>query len=205
MISAPHKTIVCKCGKDFIPIIGFSGIIQSRSCQQCRYDLEMTRRKAKINTPVARDEKVVKKCPKSKLPTIRKSRTVEETLIAKLDRVFSLFIRYRDSTNGYFKCISCGRIKVYRQADCGHFVNRSYMSTRYDEVNCNAQCRHCNRFKEGNNQGYRRGLLKKYGELAVDQLDIKKSITLKLAPFELKLMIEEYSLKNKLYESHGKQ
>ena len=66
-------------------------------------------------------------------------------LIEKLDKVFSLFIRYRDAMpNGYFQCISCGQIKRFEQADCGHYINRQHMNTRFDEMNCNAQCRHCN-------------------------------------------------------------
>ena len=178
-----------------MPIIGYSGIIQSRICQQCRYDLEMEKRKAKKSVPAALNVKITNRTLKSKTTLVRKSRTVEETLIAKLDRVFSLYIRHRDSKDGYFKCISCGRIEAYKQADCGHFVNRSYMSTRYDEINCNAQCRHCNRYKDGNTEEYRRGLLKKYGENAVDILEIKKSMTVKMAPFELEWMIGEYKAK----------
>ncbi len=64
-------------------------------------------------------------------------------LKAKLDKVFSEYIRKRDTRNGVFKCISCGRILPYEQADCGHYINRKHMSTRFDEMNCNAQCRSC--------------------------------------------------------------
>ena len=74
-------------------------------------------------------------------------------LKARLDKEFSLFIRLRDSSGGYFKCISCGQIKPFEQADCGHYINRQHMSTRFDEMNCNAQCRKCNRFMEGNMSG----------------------------------------------------
>jgi len=83
-------------------------------------------------------------------------------LVDKLDRIFSLFIRYRDTMpNGYFQCISCGKIKPFNKADCGHYINRQHMSTRFDEMNCNAQCSHCNRFMEGNIQDYRRRLVAK--------------------------------------------
>ena len=38
-------------------------------------------------------------------------------LVDKLDRIFSLFIRYRDTMpNGYFQCISCGKIKPFNKA-----------------------------------------------------------------------------------------
>lgn len=68
-------------------------------------------------------------------------------LKAKLDRVFSEYIRLRDTAghtkDGYFRCISCGQIKPYSQADCGHYIGRQHMATRYNEINCNAQCRNC--------------------------------------------------------------
>lgn len=65
-------------------------------------------------------------------------------LKAKLDKEFSLFIRLRDCMpNGYFRCISCGQIKPFEQADCGHYFSRTHLSTRFDENNCHAECRHC--------------------------------------------------------------
>ncbi|MFK2167960.1 recombinase, partial [Bacteroides fragilis] len=50
-------------------------------------------------------------------------------LKAKLDKVFSLYIRLRDSkpfNYRFFKCISCGEIKPFEQADCGHFHSRRH-------------------------------------------------------------------------------
>lgn len=65
-------------------------------------------------------------------------------LKATLDRWFSLYIRLRDSdANGFGRCISCGKLVHYKEADCGHFINRQHMNTRYDERNCNLQCRSC--------------------------------------------------------------
>ena len=70
-------------------------------------------------------------------------------LKAKLDKEFSLFIRLRDCMpNGYFKCISCGQIKPFEQADNGHYLNRQHMSTRFDEMNFNAQFMHFTSFMQ---------------------------------------------------------
>lgn len=114
-------------------------------------------------------------------------------LIEKLDKVFSLFIRYRDTMpNGYFQCISCGQIKPFEQADCGHYINRQHMNTRFDEMNCNAQCRHCNRFMEGNIQDYRRRLVSRYGERSVLLLEAKKSVFKQFSDFELEEKITYY-------------
>lgn len=93
----------------------------------------------------------------------------------KLDRVFSEYIRRRDADeNGYIRCISCGKIVYWKDADAGHFVNRRHMSLRYDEKNVNAQCRSCNRFDEGNPIGYAEGLKRKYGSQVIRYFEIKK-------------------------------
>ena len=117
-------------------------------------------------------------------------------LKAKLDRVFSMYIRLRDSREFDFKafrCISCGRILPFEKADNGHYINRQHMSTRFDEMNCNAQCSHCNRFQEGNMQGYRNGLIRKYGEQKVVRLEMKKNTIRKFSDFEYEQLIKYYS------------
>lgn len=126
-------------------------------------------------------------------------------LKAKLDKEFSLYIRLRDAMpNSYFRCISCGQIKPFEQADCGHYINRQHMSTRFDEMNCNAQCRKCNRFMEGNIQGYRQGLIAKYGEQRVLLLEAKKNQTRKYSDFEYKELIKYYkALNSKLRKEKG--
>ena len=123
------------------------------------------------------------------------------TLKAKLDRVFSEYIRLRDtaghSKEGYFRCISCGQIKPYSQADCGHYIGRQHMATRYNEINCNAQCRFCNRFNEGLKGGYRQGLVQKYGEDKVLLLEASQRNTAKISDFEYEEMIKYYKEKIK--------
>jgi len=123
---------------------------------------------------------------------------MNKTTIRKLDRVFSEFIRLRDTDDrGVTKCISCGRLVKYEDTDCGHYINRAEMSTRYDEKNCNAQCRHCNRFREGNALGYTRGLIKKYGEGVLTELEVKKNNVTKLTDFEGELLVKYYRRKVK--------
>ncbi len=112
-----------------------------------------------------------------KTPTRRASRP---TLMKKADSAFSLYIRTRDSQEykgEYFRCISCGRVLPIEQADCGHFINRQHMSLRFSEMNCNAQCRHCNRIMEGNFSGYLIGLIKKIGENNVVYFEAAKNVT----------------------------
>lgn len=122
-------------------------------------------------------------------------------LKATLDRWFSLYIRLRDSdANGFGRCISCGKLVHWKEADCGHFINRQHMNTRYDERNCNLQCRSCNRFDEGNNVGYMQGLLKKYGQCVVQELTLKKHLYRKYSDFEYRELIKYYKQKVKELE-----
>lgn len=123
----------------------------------------------------------------------------------KLDRVFSQYIRLRDMmTGGYFRCISCGKLLPIKDADCGHYINRKHMSTRFSEVNCNAQCKSCNRFDEGNIQGYRRGLVAKYGEEKVLLLEAQKYEVRKYSDFEYDALIEHYQKEiKKILKEHN--
>lgn len=117
----------------------------------------------------------------------------------KLDRIFSEYIRLRDSNdNDYCRCISCGSIHHWKDMDCGHFVNRSHMGTRFSERNCNAQCRKCNRFDEGNNIGYTRGLIRKYGVKVIDELEMKKHSHSYMTAFDYQISIEYYSKEVKI-------
>jgi hypothetical protein len=123
---------------------------------------------------------------------------MQKSITIKLDRVFSEFIRLRDaSANGYVRCISCGKIDHWKEVDCGHYVNRKHLSTRWNEKNCNAQCRACNRFDEGNMLGYTKGLVKKYGHSILDELDMLKHQVSKLSDFEGKILIKHYQDKVK--------
>ena len=119
-------------------------------------------------------------------------------LKAKLDKEFSLFIRLRDCMpNGYFRCISCGQIKPFEQADCGHYFSRKHLSTRFDEDNCHAECRYCNRFLADHLEFYREGLIEKIGQQKFDLLKVKAASTSKMSDFEYEQLIKYYKILNK--------
>lgn len=119
-------------------------------------------------------------------------------LMAKADKYFSLYIRYRDTKPWNFKfgrCISCGKIVPFEKGDAGHYVNRGNMSLRYSEDNVHFQCISCNRFQEGNIQDYRRSLVRTCGEELVEKLERAKHITHKISDFELDAIAKEYKKK----------
>ena len=131
-------------------------------------------------------------------PTTKSSRSKK---IARLDVVFSKYIRRRDCGFSYGRCISCGAVITFETCDAGHYINRQHMSTRYDENNVHAQCRPCNRFDEGNIQGYRKGLIRKIGEKATEMLEIKKHNVSHMSEVELDILISIYKQKLKEIES----
>ena len=126
-------------------------------------------------------------------------------LVERLDKVFSKYIRLRDAMpSGLFRCISCGKIKPIEQADCGHFHSRTHMSTRFDEDNCHAECRYCNRFSADHLIGYRENLIKKIGEQRFLLLEVKAHETRKWSHFELEQLTKYYkSLVKKLQKEKG--
>ena len=121
-------------------------------------------------------------------------------LTKKLDKVFSEYIRLRDSKPfGFrmFKCISCGRILPYEQADCGHYFSRTHMATRFDEQNCHAECRHCNRFLADHLHGYERNLRAMLGDKKFALLEVRAHGVKKWSNFELEEMIKYFKAKIK--------
>jgi 5-methylcytosine-specific restriction endonuclease McrA len=148
----------------------------------------------------------------------KKVRTEQKKWIDKLDKVISLYVRLRDSREfkyKYFRCISCGRVLPLEQADCGHYMSRRHMNTRFNTNNCHAECRHCNRFSADHLVGYRKNLvmklgtmvwkkrypgrtpdlasLKKFGEQQVDILEMQAHQPKKWDEWELEQLYRYYA------------
>lgn len=113
--------------------------------------------------------------------------------IETLDKLFSEYVRLRDSDQyGMIRCISCGKRVKWQYADAGHFVSRSHINLRFDENNVNSQCVDCNRFKSGNLEKYKRGLIIKHGRFIIDYLENKKNEIRQFTDFEIELMCLHY-------------
>jgi len=117
----------------------------------------------------------------------RKKRDPWKTASNKLDIVFSKFIRQRDAGR---PCISCGK---FSELQCGHFIKRQYLGTRWREENCAGQCVHCNYALQGNDIEFAKGLVKRYGPNIVDTLKVIKQLDKGRPSIEwLNLRIEYY-------------
>lgn len=107
----------------------------------------------------------------------------------KLDNIVSLIVRERDKNSG---CITCRKIT---SLECGHYYSRSFLSTRWDLVNCNGQCRNCNLLQESNieiEKNYRKNLIKKFGVCRVEELDVRHRQLSKLYFHDMLAMYNNY-------------
>ncbi|MDR2943452.1 MAG: recombination protein NinG [Treponema sp.] len=110
---------------------------------------------------------------------------------------FSKMIRARDNIGGNFRCPTCGRTLPIEEADAGHYITRARKSVMFDEMNVHAQCRHCNRFEEGNHFLYRRWLVDKYEEKKVEELERRAHISGGYTTVDLLLMAKDYRARTK--------
>lgn len=117
----------------------------------------------KINLKIKSDkEKAFKSDLRQKLKTIGEYKQ-------EARKVFQKWIRMRDNDK---PCISCNTITA-EMFDAGHFYKAElYSGLIFNENNCHKQCRKCNRFLNGNELNYRKGLINRYGIDFVNQLDI---------------------------------
>ena len=91
--------------------------------------------------------------------------TVRGYMKFTLDPLFSKYIRLKAAKGcGYVRCVSCGAIRPWQETDCGHYVSREKMATRFDVRNVAPQCLSCNRFKEGNKAEFAVYLIAEYGK-----------------------------------------
>ena len=116
-------------------------------------------------------KKIEKKTKSEKFQKNRKWKKENKSLRALQNdarKVFQRFIRLRDE---YENCISCGTIYA-NEWDGGHYLKAEiYSGLVFDEVNVNKQCDSCNRFQDGNVVEYRKGLVRKYSEVTVLELE----------------------------------
>lgn len=83
------------------------------------------------------------------------------------------FIRERDKG---LNCVSCGN-PWHEDFQAGHLYKAELFSTlKFDEKNISGQCRRCNLFNDGNESGYRVGIINRYGVDHLNYLDEKAAI-----------------------------
>lgn len=109
----------------------------------------------------------------SKARSTRKTKNVPLSRLKRdLDQIFSKYIRVKCGNI----CYTCGGTGTMQ---AGHFVSRSYLATRWDEMNVKSQCVGCNIWGRGKQLDFEEHLIKDYGAEAVQALKEKRKQLIK--------------------------
>ena len=111
----------------------------------------------------------------------------------ELDKWFSLYIRLRGADhNGKNQCCTCGKIDNWKKLQCGHFVSRKHLATRFHEMNCFPQCVGCNIFKYGEQWKFGQFIDRNLGEGVSEELIILGHTILKISRLDYEEKISYY-------------
>lgn len=104
-------------------------------------------------------------------------RSPRKSAVAKLDRVFSLYIRARDGA-----CVQCGTTE---NLTCGHVFSRVAFSTRWDEENAFCQCSSHNMRHEYDPYPFLELVRERLGEQRLQELHRRYTQPRKFTTYEL--------------------
>lgn len=117
----------------------------------------------------------------------------------KLDKALSDYVRKSNADEfGQVNCFTCTARKNWKLVDCGHFITRSKMSTRWlykpeeGMVNMMPQCKQCN-LTGGQQYLFAKRLDVIYGEGTADKILRKSNETTKFSIAELQEMTAFYN------------
>ena len=184
------KTKKCRnkdCGQPFQPF-RTTQVVCSPKCA-IAYSNEQQRKKTN------REQRERRKRDKNRLEELQP----KKYWIRKTQRAFNQWIRLRDGDD---PCISCHTTQPGHDSrgglwDCGHYRSiGSAPHLRFDERNAHKQCKKCNQQLSGNIVEYRKRLLVKIGEQALEDLESNYEVV-KWTVDDLKVMFEYYSLRIK--------
>lgn len=163
-------------------------------CWKCRNKWAATTEEGQVwlqKKVIPKAKKEVKKKQRKKDKETRESLKSIQRLIAEARVPFQKWIRYRDANRA---CISCDTTSSDIW-DAGHLYKAELFSALiFDERNVNKQCRKCNGFMGGNENGYRVGLRLRYGIDYLHDLDAEANSkrNYKYTRYELKEIKEKY-------------
>lgn len=123
----------------------------------------------------------------------RPSKTTErQKLVRKLDDEFSIYVRLVDcDEDGMVACLTCGDKHHWTDIDCGHFMPRANMATRWELKATGPQCRLCNSTVDGRRFDFAIALDNKHGAGTSSKMEILSRTERHFSETELKGMIDE--------------
>ena len=131
--------------------------------------------------------KVAKSTRLHKVAGITKKIPLNSSKLKKeLDRVFSLYVR-----KFYPKvCYTCG--KPAERLQCGHYISRQFLATRWSMENCRPQCWGCNGYGKGQPLVFEEKLKAEYGNDFVEAMKASRHQIIKLDRQWYQTEIEKY-------------
>ena len=159
MVNKQPKQKKCRyCGTFFIP---YKSTIKNCNDLTC-IKAFIEENQSKIERKTIQRKKEHKKALKESLMSISELEKQAKT-------VFQKYVRLRDKD---LPCISCGKLNCKDWAGGHYFPAGVYSGLIFDERNCHKQCNsHCNMYLSGNLINYRIGLIKRFGEDFVNELE----------------------------------
>ena len=154
-----------------------------KRCKVCRHDFTPTRPLQVVcSVPCAaslgrikdeKQEKEAKRVERKKDAETRVRLKTKPQLTKEAQREFNRYIRLRDANQA---CICCGRPlsegSIGGGYDAGHYRSiGSAPHLRFNEDNCHAQSKQCNRYGSGRAVDYRIGLIARIGLERVEALE----------------------------------
>lgn len=110
----------------------------------------------------------------------------------KLDAVYSKYIRTKFSKNGICHCYTCNKPLEIKQAQCGHFIPRNILITRWEENNTRPQCVGCNLWGGGKILDFEDHLVNELGKEEVERLKASRFTIFKIDTAWYANKINEY-------------
>lgn len=135
---------------------------------------------------------VVNKNNMKKLGLPKKKKVTITQIKKKAWEQFSLYIRRKDAIGDMVRCVTCGRVKHYKEMQAGHFVPGRHSSVLFDERNVHPQDYTCNVLLGGNGPKYYKYMLSKYGQEVIDELEQLDSVNKQFKVYELEAIFEAY-------------
>ncbi len=115
-----------------------------------------------------------KKRLEGQITTKKRKEKTQAQLKKELDTVFSLYVRQI-----YPKvCYTCN--KPAERLQCGHYISRQYLVTRWSIDNCRPQCWGCNGYGKGQPLIFEEKLKAEYGNDFVENMKASRHQMLKL-------------------------
>ena len=106
-----------------------------------------------------------------------KQKKVKHKSISKLKKkawtIFSLWVRKSAAdSRGYVVCVTCGRLRHYKEMQAGHFIPGRHNAILFDPRGCHPQDYYCNIGLKGNPRAYDAYMRKEYGEEVIKELEL---------------------------------